>query len=127
MVQNEEDFSTVLADLEDWMKKESLTDLTKFTFVTCGDWDLKTMLPAQCSDVGLAVPECFHKWINLKVAFSRSLPSLGYPRGLGGMLNSLNMQFIGRPHSGIDDCENIARILKGIAQKGYVFENTKEL
>ena len=66
VVASEDDFAKVIADFNAWLAAESVID-SRFTFVTCGDWDLKTMLPNQCSDVGASVPDYFSRWINLKV------------------------------------------------------------
>jgi 2'-phosphotransferase len=53
-------------------------------------------------------------------------------RGLGmaAMLDNLNLQLIGRHHSGIDDSRNIARIFLELARRGgnltlYTFQDTK--
>ena len=62
----EDDFEKVFADFNAWLAAESVIG-SRFAFVTCGDWDLKTMLPNQCADVGAAVPGYFGRWINLKV------------------------------------------------------------
>lgn len=35
-------------------------------FVTCGDWDLLTMLPKQCGLSGLPVPTIMKSWVNIK-------------------------------------------------------------
>jgi len=32
-------------------------DLPRFALVTCGDWDLASMLPVQCAAVGLGMHE----------------------------------------------------------------------
>jgi ERI1 exoribonuclease 3 len=78
MVENESDFSEVLSDFDKWVFKE---DPGKFTFVICGDWDLKTMLPKQCQASGINVPDYMRQWINIKKSyhmakriFPRSLP-----------------------------------------------------
>ena len=69
-VSGEDAFETVFADFNAWLAAESVIG-SRFTFVTCGDWDLKTMLPNQCADVGAAVPGYFGRWINLKVLRNR--------------------------------------------------------
>ena len=46
MVQNQSEFPDVLQDFESWLQVEEILD-SRFTFVTCGDWDLKTMPPNQ--------------------------------------------------------------------------------
>ena len=42
-------------------------------------------------------------------------------RGLGmvRMLNMLGLRLVGRHHSGIDDCRNIARIVQRMIQAGW--------
>lgn len=48
------------------MKNELLEDEKSFAFVTCGDWDLKTMLPNQCRTSKCSKPKYFSQWINIK-------------------------------------------------------------
>lgn len=91
-----------------------------FAFVLCGDWDLKTMLPEQCRacDPPIAsVPESFRRWVNIKTPFATCLRLRKSP-GLAGMLRKLDMDFVGRHHRGIDDCRNIARIARHLADNG---------
>ena len=45
MVDDEAEFSAVLKDFDEWVSNQGPGN---FTFVTCGDWDLKTMLTKQC-------------------------------------------------------------------------------
>lgn len=98
-----------------WMKKNDLLDgKVSFTFVTCGDWDLKTMLPGQCKYFHLPVREYFRSWINIKKAFKDATGSKAY--GMPSMLKHFNLELLGRHHSGIDDSRNIARILSKIAE-----------
>ena len=55
-----------------WLKKnEDLkinekNEAENFIFLTCGDWDLKKMLPSQCDYLNLNCQNYFKKWINLK-------------------------------------------------------------
>ena len=65
-VSGEDAFERVFADFNAWLAAEAVIG-SRFTFVTCGDWDLKTMLPNQCVDVGVSLPGYFGRWINLKV------------------------------------------------------------
>lgn len=121
-VASEDAFEKVFIDFNAWLAAESVIG-SRFTFVTSGDWDLKTMLPNQCADVGAAVPGYCGRWINLKVAYHRAT-GLGNARSLGAAISGVGLQFEGQPHSGIDDSANIARVLKKLAETGYVFENT---
>uniref|UniRef100_A0A8B9WJZ8 ERI1 exoribonuclease family member 3 n=1 Tax=Bos mutus grunniens TaxID=30521 RepID=A0A8B9WJZ8_BOSMU len=89
--------------VDEWMAKEGLLDPNvKSIFVTCGDWDLKVMLPGQCQYLGLPVADYFKQWINLKKAYSFAMGC--WPKnGLLDMNKGLSLQHIGRPHSGIGD------------------------
>ncbi|XP_067893123.1 ERI1 exoribonuclease 3-like isoform X2 [Heterodontus francisci] len=124
MVDGKPTFQEALQMVDDWMRKEGLLDpKVNSIFVTCGDWDLKTMLPGQCQYLGLPVPDYFKKWINLKKAYSFAMGS--YPKnGLPFMIKGLNLQHIGKLHSGIDDCKNIANIMKELARRGFTFKQT---
>uniref|UniRef100_UPI00398E32E7 ERI1 exoribonuclease 3-like isoform X2 n=1 Tax=Pristiophorus japonicus TaxID=55135 RepID=UPI00398E32E7 len=104
MVDGKPTLQQALQMVDDWMKNEDLLNpKINSIFVTCGDWDLKTMLPGQCQCLGLPVPDYFKKWINLKKAYSFAMGS--YPKsGLPFMIDGLNLQHIGRLHSGLGAC-----------------------
>lgn len=96
-----------------------------FAFVTCGDWDLKTMLPAQlglaaAAGLGRKPPAAFRSWINIKHAYKNQYKgSKGRAGGMAGMLDGLQMKLEGRHHSGIDDCKNIGRIVQRMLADGW--------
>ena len=58
-----------------------------------------------------------------QVAYHRAT-GLGHARSLAAAVDGVGLHFEGRPHSGIDDSVNAARVLKKLAETGYVFENT---
>lgn len=91
--------------------------LVPLVCVTCGHWDLRTMLPKQCALAHERAPACFRSWINVKnVADAVREPRL---RSTRSMPDSLGLTLEGRHHSGIDDARNIARILVAlVAQRG---------
>lgn len=121
MVDSEPHFEDVFANFNKWMKQEGLLEPhTKFTFVTCGDWDLKYMLPLQCQRVGICVPPYMRTWINIKTCFAELTRT--WPRNLMTILERCELVHVGKLHSGIDDCKNIANIIKDFAGRGYVFE-----
>ncbi|XP_078461792.1 ERI1 exoribonuclease 3 isoform X4 [Lampetra planeri] len=117
-------FCTEMVD--EWMEKEGLLDPeTKSVFVTCGDWDLKVMLPGQCSHLNLQPRDCYRSWINIKKVYAASAGR--YAKGIADMMAGLGLQHEGRLHSGIDDCKNIAAILKELARRGATLEATAQL
>lgn len=102
-----------------WMPKSSQEQRT-CTYLTCGDWDLQTCLPNQLAYHGQSVPVFAERWINVKRAFQdvyciRSKKGLGMVR----MLDISGLELVGRHHSGIDDCRNIARIVQKMIQDGW--------
>ncbi|KAI9203280.1 exonuclease III protein [Polychytrium aggregatum] len=87
--------------------------------LTCGDWDLKTMLPLQAEREAVPVVSPFDKWINIKKDFE--LVYKTRKAGMVPMLNHLGLTLEGRHHSGIDDCRNIARVALAMMDDGHVF------
>ena len=125
-------FNDVLAEHLAWLNSHGLP-LTEdaagpsYTFVTCGDWDLATMLPAQCHaavpPIDL-VPWPYRRWINIKRVFRAVCGQK--PNGMTGMLRALGLDLIGRHHRGIDDCHNIARIVRALLERGGTLERSGE-
>ena len=126
MVETSDPFPKVYEDFDLWLRSEGLlsSDSESFAFVTCGNWDLRTMLPEQFEVSGIQpVPDYFNQWINVKKSYQKVMGN--FPRSLSHMLQGLGLTFEGRPHSGIDDTKNIARIVKAIGKKGgHTFEIT---
>ncbi|KAM6343585.1 ERI1 exoribonuclease 3 isoform 3-T3 [Alca torda] len=79
MVDGQPSLQQVLERVDEWMAKEGLLDPSvKSIFVTCGDWDLKVMLPGQCQYLGLPVADYFKQWINLKKSSNTQTALLGW-------------------------------------------------
>ena len=122
-------FSEVLADHTTWLGRFTHpTDgpVRSVCFVTCGDWDLKSMLPAQLGLGGArraATPRHLRRWINIKTVYQQAVPR-GRASGMAGMLRGLGLRLDGRHHSGIDDCRNIAKILRRLGEDGARLECT---
>jgi inhibitor of KinA sporulation pathway (predicted exonuclease) len=122
------DFSVVYNSFLDYMqdfilqhRQENGGKDPNILFVSCGDWDFRTMLPKQCMLSGLVVPCSMSQWMNVKVLFSESCKSGNQKKsrlGMVGMLNELRLDLVGRHHSGIDDSRNIARILIELVNRG---------
>lgn len=114
-VDEQPELPEVLKHFEIWLK-----DTPNFAIVTCGDWDLKTCLPKQCTAYGLATPEWAKRWINLKK--SHQSVHRKFPRSLNEILVTNGLRFEGRPHSGIDDTKNIVNAVQALALKGCLFD-----
>ena len=117
MVDGQPTLVEVLKLLDKWMREEGLLEKgVTSCFATCGDWDLKTGLPSQCHYQNLHYPDYLRKWVNVKDLF-RSVTGIERKQSMMTMLRALNLELEGRHHSGIDDCRNIAKILRTLATR----------
>lgn len=89
-------------------------------FITCGDWDLKTMLPTQLCKLNIHPDKHFSNWLNIKNEYKLQYGKKG--KGMIDMLNELKLPLIGHHHSGIDDTRNIAQIAIKMINDGYKFK-----
>jgi ERI1 exoribonuclease 3 len=129
MVDNQMTFPQVYNDFCQWLHTNNFVTGrpgANSVFVTCGDWDLNSMLPEQCAYSNIPmrlVRDCtvlhamcgrtdghFEQWINLKKAYHQCTGR--FPKGMMVMLNELNIAHTGRHHSGIDDCMNLVNIVQ---------------
>lgn len=102
-----------------WLKSH-VTQNDNVTIVTCGAWDLKTMLPQELRRYPhLQHYSEYNKFINIKTEFEHCYGT-NKITGMTGMLKHLGIQLEGRHHSGIDDCRNIQRILAAMVADGYI-------
>uniref|UniRef100_A0A1I7Y9F8 Exonuclease domain-containing protein n=1 Tax=Steinernema glaseri TaxID=37863 RepID=A0A1I7Y9F8_9BILA len=132
MVDGQPKFTDTMDLFDNWLKEQNLLcpdDGSKshlnWTLVTCGDWDIATLLKRQAAHHSYSVPWYFNNWINLKIAFSEAMGY--YPNSMKIMLSDLNITHQGRHHSGIDDVINMCSIMKSLAETGYVFRTTSKL
>jgi ERI1 exoribonuclease 3 len=90
--------------------------------VTCGDWDLKTMLPMDAKRHGLNLSSGYKRWINLKIPFV-AMYGLKRP-SMTDMLDHLKIEMEGVHHRGIDDSRNISHVAIRMLADGWVPEIT---
>jgi ERI1 exoribonuclease 3 len=109
-----ENLPTVLGNFYKWIKDQlpENIDMSRIASVTCGDWDLMTMLYSEIKRKKLDPPPDYLKsWINIKKIFLNSMRmSEKTHTSMSDMLKRLKLQLIGQHHCGLDDCVNIARI-----------------
>ena len=130
---NSNHFDHVFNEFVDWMVKDlkllnerTLNPIEPLTVITCGNWDLSIALYDECRRHKVIVPSFFRTWIDLKKAF-RDVTGSWPKKGLSGMMQDLNIQPVGRPHSGIDDCFNTLEVVKELANRGHVYKNTNKI
>lgn len=78
------------------------------------------MLPLQCKYCNFELPSYFRTWINIKKSFIDHKKH--WPKSQAYLLEYFNIDPIGRAHSGIDDCHNLAAIVRELIKDGYVFQ-----
>ncbi|KAI9139865.1 ribonuclease H-like domain-containing protein, partial [Paraphysoderma sedebokerense] len=105
LVDNSETFDVVFKQVQEFLKPY----INEGLFVTCGDWDLKHMLPKQAEMYAIDIPDSMKRWNNIKVSFCEAY-GLKKRMGMDMMLDYMGLELLGRHHSGLDDCRNIARI-----------------
>jgi len=114
MISGKPNLEQTIRLVDEWIKNNVVLTLNEsqdsvnkvkknFTFLTCGDWDLKKMLPEQSKYFKISCPDYFKSWINLKKAYFKFTGK--FPKGMTEMLEDLNLKLDGRHHSGIDDCK----------------------
>lgn len=103
-------FPVVLKKFEEWMSQHGLRPPHKCIIVTDGPWDMAQFFHGQCMVAGVEYPSWAKRWLNIRKAF-RNYYKRKMHYNLKGMLETLGMEFDGRPHCGLDDARNIARIL----------------
>ena len=115
------DFLDVFQNHYNWLKsKIPYGALASHTLmVTCGNWDLLTMLPKDCRRHWVAnYPKIYQKFINIKTIYQRVLNT---PKqyGLGRMIEYTGLTFVGRAHSGIVDSRNMVTLFQYLLDNGY--------
>jgi ERI1 exoribonuclease 3 len=129
-------FPEALSRHRKWLMKETgaRTDEELFCsenilFVTCGDWDLKVMLPAQLrfSEIPRNSVSYLRSWCNVKALCAFFWREKKQPGGMPVMLHRLGLTLEGKHHSGIDDCKNIAKIVVRLREQGCPFQATARL
>jgi len=89
------------------------TDCFSFVLATDGPWDCESFLLPECDRKNLPYPHFASHYVNIRhwYANCRDLGN-GKMHNVNGMLRKCGLKFEGRPHSGLDDAKNIARIAR---------------
>ena len=122
-------FGYALRNHEEWLRKEigESPSRENLLMVTCGDWDLKTMLPKQLAYIRSPFPAYMSTFCNLKALMAHRRGTKSQPRGMTEMLDIFGLQLHGRHHSGIDDCRNIASVCIAMVKAGYELVPTAQI
>merc|ERR1719265_1618457 len=96
------EFPEVFKQACTWLDVQLQKGQRSAAIVTCGDWDLRSMLPRQCHDSKVHdMPQIFKQWVNIKKTYSDATGK--WPAGMKAMLNDLGLPLAGQHNSGLDD------------------------
>ncbi|KXJ11780.1 3'-5' exoribonuclease 1 [Exaiptasia diaphana] len=124
VVDNSMFFGQVLDEFHIWLKKHELGTKHKMAVVTDGPWDIARFLVLQCEISNIMLPKWSKRWINLRKHYRNYYKTRCK---LIDMLENLGLHFEGRPHCGLDDSKNIARIMIKMIQDGWEPEFNESL
>ncbi|XP_035632306.1 3'-5' exoribonuclease 1 [Oncorhynchus keta] len=118
MVDEADTFPDVLKRVVLWLQEKELGTKYKYAILTDGSWDMSKFMNTQCRLSRLRYPQFAKKWINIKKFYGNFYKVPRTQTKLSSMLEKLGLQYEGRPHSGLDDSRNIARIALRMLQDG---------
>nr|XP_057922005.1 3'-5' exoribonuclease 1 [Doryrhamphus excisus] len=118
MVDAAHTFPVVLQHVVAWLQERELGTKYKYALLTDGAWDMSKFLNIQCRISQIRYPLFAKKWINIRKSYGNFYKVPRTQTKLSTMLDKLGLQYEGRPHSGLDDSRNIARIALRMLQDG---------
>lgn len=110
IVDEADTFPKVFRRVVSWLQKKELGTKYKYALLTDGSWDMSKFLYTQCRLSRIRYPQFARKWINIRKSYGNYYKVARNQTKLNCMLENLGMQYEGRPHCGLDDSRNIARI-----------------
>lgn len=112
-------FPEMLDAFHAWASQHVDLNSLNYVFLTDGPFDIRDYVYDQCTYSAIPVPRWARHWVDIRRIYRYSSVGAFMERPhLRGMLEGLNLQFEGRPHSGIDDARNIAKIALVHLEKG---------
>merc|ERR1712070_387268 len=89
----------------------------RFLLCSDGPWDTRKFLAPECRRKRIALPACWDRFVDIRQSFKQAFNVRHC--NVNKMLAHRGLRFEGRPHSGIDDTRNIARILAEVLRAGH--------
>ncbi|XP_072309822.1 3'-5' exoribonuclease 1 isoform X2 [Eucyclogobius newberryi] len=118
MVDDADPFPVVLEKAVAWLQERELGTKYKYAILTDGAWDMSKFLNIQCRLSRIKYPQFAKKWINIRKLYGNFYKVPRPQTKLSTMLDKLGLKYEGRPHSGLDDSRNIARIALRMLKDG---------
>ncbi|CAE7356761.1 ERI1 [Symbiodinium sp. CCMP2592] len=125
-VEEADTLDAVLRDFYHFLEERSLVhrprDRTaqsrRFVICTDGPSDLRQFLEPETRRKGFGFRGCWHSYVNVRRQFANAFGS-GRECSLQEMLSCRGMSFDGRPHCGLHDSRNIARLVVDLLRQGH--------
>jgi len=92
----------------------------RYCIITDGDWDIKQLLLRESKNKGIPLAQHFYEYFDLRREFKKCFPNF-VVRGLASMVEECKLNFVGRHHSGLDDCFTIVEIVNYLLRYGHRF------
>lgn len=106
------------------MKKSNLDG--NCALVTWTNWDFLIQLRNECNRKQLRKPSFFNNWIDLKEIYMERFPRKEQFSFSEALANS-GLEFVGRPHSGLDDARMTALLAHKLHKEGAFLRITKDM
>ncbi|KAJ8446839.1 hypothetical protein Cgig2_016149 [Carnegiea gigantea] len=107
-----------------WLEDKGIKH-TNFAIVTWSNWDCRVMLESECRFKRITKPPYFNRWINLKVPFCEVFG--GVRCNLKEAVELAGLAWQGRPHCGLDDAKNTARLVAHLMHRGLKLSITSSI
>jgi len=94
----------------------------RFCILTDGEWDLKQLLIRESKNKNIPLKSHFFKFFDMKKEYKKCFPNAQI-RSLASMVEHSGIQFVGRHHSGIDDCMTLVQLINVLMRNGHKFKD----
>jgi len=111
----------VVREFGEWLEARGLDSAATsgdscFLLATDGAWDMRKFLLAECKRKHLDLPRRFQRWVDVALHLTKFYAMRRC--NLEKKLLNVGLRFQGRPHSGLDDARNIARLAVKLFRDG---------
>ncbi|EDQ89693.1 uncharacterized protein MONBRDRAFT_25291 [Monosiga brevicollis MX1] len=120
-----QDFEDFLGKAVQKFKASHDVDDVRVLCASDGPWDFRDFLAFQCQLSQMDYPAVCQQWMDVRKRLTKHFKlkwagpeRAAYATGLDFMLQAVGLTFEGRPHSGIDDSRNIARLVQVLIDEG---------
>jgi inhibitor of KinA sporulation pathway (predicted exonuclease) len=104
----------------EYVQENFISKNKSFCIITDGQWDLKQLLLREATKKNIPLAPHFKRFFDLRREYKLCFPEL-LVKGLYSMVNHAGVDFVGRHHSGFDDCMTICNLVAVLLYNGHMF------